>query len=612
MNRHKSKRGLRTAILGGLSAVGLLIPAMGASPASSMTRLERHVPLAASGAKDLGRLDGSARLTLSIPLQLRDPDGLQQLLGRLYDPQDALYHQFLSPREFADRFAATPDTVAAVTSELTNLGLNVTESSASRTLVKVEGSVSAIENAFSTELHLYQDSSGRRFRGPTANPLVKQAFADQIQMIAGLQTALRAHTHLRARAQETSCPAGTNAPTNGYSPAQLKQAYNLAGTSLNGSGQTLGLFECDGYSSSDITAYANQFGLGTPKLSNVLVDGASGTPSQAGGGVEVELDIEAMLALAPDAAIRVYMIPADTAPDDETPNGCTDQEWMDQLQRIVDDNSASVTSNSWAYAEADAMSDGNFLESENTWFSQMAAQGQAFLAAAGDDGADNGDTVNGNAVVGVQDPASQPYVLGVGGTSLSVTSSGAYASESVWNDKYGGGGGGISQYWPAPSWQVNTATKANGANSAWRSVPDVSLNADPCTGYAIYFTGPAGPGQNGTETYGGGWQVVAGTSAASPLWAAFLGLANEQRAAAGLTPIGYPNPTIYQLGEGSAYAQSMHDVTTGNNDVYYAVTGYDLASGWGSFNGGGFLQAFQIENIPPVTPTNFHVQAVNP
>ena len=113
----------------------------------------------------------------------------------------------------------------------------------------------------------------------------------------------------------------------------------------------------------------------------------------------------------------------------------------------------------------------------------------------------------------VDDPASQPYVVGVGGTSLTVNAAtGAYASEAVWNDGLGNGagGGGVSTVWPIPSWQTNVSTVYSKTH---RNVPDVSLNADPDTGYSIYYNGQ--------------WTIYGGTSCAAPLWAAFTARVNQ-------------------------------------------------------------------------------------
>ncbi len=199
----------------------------------------------------------------------------------------------------------------------------------------------------------------------------------------------------------------------------------------------------------------------------------------------------------------------------------------------------------------------------------MAAQGQTIFAASGDSGAY--DNRSNTSLLSVDDPAAQPYMTAAGGTSLTTAGAGgAWKSETTWS----GGGGGISVQWPLPTWQQGVATAANKASTAMRNVPDVSLDADPYTGYSIFLNG--------------GWYLYGGTSCAAPLWAAFTALVNQQRQANGNAPLGFANPIIYSL----ANASNFHDIADGSTNQYYpAVTGYDDATGWGSFNGAFLLTA---------------------
>ncbi len=330
------------------------------------------------------------------------------------------------------------------------------------------------------------------------------------------------------------------------------------------------MFELDGFTQSDITAYENAFGLPHVPLQVILIDGFSGTPGD--GAAEVTLDIELMIAMAPGvSSILVY----------EGPN--SGQGLIDTYNRIATDNRAKSVSTSWGLPEDESTS--SLLTAENQIFKQMATQGQILYAASGDSGAyDDGSALS------VDDPASQPMVVGVGGTSLTTTSGGAYVSETTWSTGTGpghnGGGGGISSVWSIPSWQVGAAGAGSLASTTMRNVPDVSFDADPNTGYAIYFEGQ--------------WLVFGGTSCAAPLWAAFTALVNQSLVAANKSALGFPNPTYYQLGESSFYSSTFHDINDHSTNGYYpAVTGYDLATGWGSFRGDALLSYLVGDDIVP-------------
>jgi len=295
----------------------------------------------------------------------------------------------------------------------------------------------------------------------------------------------------------------------------------------------------------------------------VLVDGYSG--ASGSGAAEVTLDIELQAALATGASkILVY----------EGPN--TTAGVIDTYNKIATDNIAKEISTSWG--EAEQYETSTTRTAEQTAFKQMAAQGQTIYAAAGDSGAYDYRRTK----PAVDDPASQPYMCGVGGTSLTTNGAGgSYKSETTWNGgsiSAGAGGGGISSVWPIPSYQSGVVSAASKGSTTYRNVPDVSLDADPNTGYAVY--------------YNGGWTIYGGTSCAAPLWAAFTALVNQQRASAGKAPLGQANPAIYATAKSSAYSLDFHDIADGSTNLYYpAVKGYDDATGWGSFQGSALLGA---------------------
>ena len=268
---------------------------------------------------------------------------------------------------------------------------------------------------------------------------------------------------------------------------------------------------------------------------------------------------------------------------------------IDTYTKIASDNLAHQISSSWGMSEAaSAASD---MQSENTIFKQMVSQGQTLFSAAGDNGAEDDvtyDQTTGQVQsekVSVDDPSGQPYVVAVGGTRLTIDSSGAYQSETTWNDMsqgYGAGGGGISTVWSIPSWQQGAATADSETSQTMRNVPDVALNADPETAYGVYVSDP---GSGSTKPQ---WAPIGGTSAAAPIWAAFNALVNQNRTAKGLSATGFLNPALYAIGTSSSYSSDFHDIADGSNNgdsngSYKTYSGYDNATGWGSFQGTNLL-----------------------
>ncbi|MBU5615405.1 protease pro-enzyme activation domain-containing protein [Geomonas azotofigens] len=543
---------------------------------SAQVRVAGHIPArSVASARRLGRLPAVTQMRFSFTLPLRNQQALDDLLRRVYDPADPLYGHYLTSSQFIERFAPSAADYEAVKSYARGLGLTITGTHANRTILDVAGPAAAVEAAFDLQLHRYQAHSGHTFVAPDSDPGVPSAIAGRISGMVGLDSAGVWHTHSHStRAADlpmaTPYTIGTG-PGGGMTPKDISSAYNLTQVSATGAGQTLALFQLDGYTLSDVAAYATYYGIRAVPLQNVLVDGFSGVPGSGAG--EVTLDIELQMALAPGASkIIVYMGP-------NSGNGV-----LDTYNRIATDNLAKQVSSSWGLSEGESGS--SFLSSENAIFQQMAAQGQTVYAAAGDSGAyDNGSTLS------VDDPASQPYVTGVGGTTLYL-SGGSYSRESTWNAgtvTAGAGGGGVSAFWPIPAWQQRVG---NVASSVMRNVPDVALNSDPGTGYSIYYQGK--------------WWIYGGTSCAAPLWAAFTARVNQQRAAGGLAPLGCANPVLYQVGAGTGYGTSFHDIADSTTNLYYpALTGYDNATGWGSFNGANLMAALApgSSSTTSTTPT---------
>jgi len=529
-------------------------------------------------------------LHMSIGLALRNHDQLSALLQSLYNPSSSNYHQYLTQDEFAQRFDPTAGQRQAVIDYLTRQGFAVTQ--VYPDLIDFSGPVSKAERVFGVSMNDYLGPDGRIFYSNSTVPALPAYLASLVTSISGLDNANRfSHPPIPGhKAPAIKTRAGSNCPAAGqsggsqvaYIPSQFAKAYNYDGlhsSGLQGQGQTVGVFELDGYSPSDIQAYTQCFGGGSVPIQNVALDGFNGQPGA--GAIEVELDIEVILSQAPNLAKLVVY---------EAPN--TTQGYNDEFARIVKDRTP-VISVSWGDCEKNMGQ--QEVNQENQFFQQAAAQGQTILVAAGDSGSASCFQLQGGSYdtsLNADDPAAQPYVTGVGGTNLTLKSDNSYQSETVWNGGIfgGAGGGGISQFWKQPSWQTGPGVK-NQYSNGMRETPDVSLDADPATGYPVYCT--AGSNCTGSGITGGssGWLTVGGTSAAAPMWAAMVALANQQAAKAGKKTLGFLNPALYKIGSSSKYSRDFHDITaSGSNDegfnggAYPVTLDYDMATGWGTFN----------------------------
>lgn len=373
--------------------------------------------------------------------------------------------------------------------------------------------------------------------------------------------------------------------------ADFRRAY-VPGLTLTGAGQIVGLLELDGYYSNDIVTYENSAGYAHVPVINVNVTNFTGPPGDA--QIEVALDIELAIAMAPGlSSVMVFQAGSSVS---------VDTAFDDILDSMASSNQISQFSSSWGYTGG---SDPN--TTIDMWLQKMQTQGQTFFQASGD----------GDAWINpIWTPGDSPNLTSVGGTSLTMNGSGAsYASETVWNEgnqsagwpanestgsrrsqnDYIGSSGGVSTVYAIPSWQTNAVNSTNHGSAARRNIPDVSMTAQ-----SIFVVASNGIGFN-----------VGGTSCAAPLWAGFAALLNQQAARAGTAPVGFINPAIYSAGAGTNYSVSFHDIQTGNNtnlhstNLFPAVSGYDLCTGWGSPNGMGTIDIFVPEPLLVLPTTGF-------
>ena len=498
------------------------------------------------------------RLTLAIGLPLRNQADLQALLLQLYDPTSTNYHRYLTPQEFTERFGPSEQDYEAVKAFAAANGLEVPADNGNRMLVQVSGRAADIERAFHTTLRVYQHpDESRTFYAPDADPSLDLNVP--VLAIGGLNNYSRPHPHLHAvpvaNGQKAKPNAGSG-PGGGYAGNDFRAVY-VPGSSLTGAGQMLGLLQFDGYSTNDIAYYESLQGLPSVTLSNVLLNGASGRPSGNGGEIEVSLDIEMAVSMAPGLSkIILYEAPLNTP-------------FEILLNQMAQDDVANQLGCSWFLPNATS----NTLADQI--FEQMDAQGQSFLNASGDSDAYTG-------LIGF--PCDNPYITQVGGTQLDTTGpGGSRVSETAWNRYDGvGTGGGISTQYPIPAWQTGIDMTASQGSMTMRNVPDVAMVAE-----AVYVHA------NGTDL------TVGGTSAAAPLWAGFTALVNQQAANLKQPPVGFLNPLLAALANQPVYSSVFYDITTGNNtnssspNEFFAVAGYDLCAGWGVPAGQSLINALE-------------------
>ena len=566
----------KSAFIGGATPLAVVIASVAisfslvthAQQATASQTLRGHVPsaIARFHLHPLYNLPETNQLRLAISLPLRNQQALDELLQQIYDPRSPNYHHYLTPAQFTAQFGPSEQDYDAVIQFIGSNGLAVTRTHPDRMLVDVTGSVGAIQKAFHTTLRVYQHpAENRTFFAPDTDPVIHLSVP--IKHIDGLDNFIIPRPEIRPASPTNSQSAMRRAlgagPSGEYMGKDFHAAY-APGVALNGAGQTVGLFELDGYYASDITFYEQTNKLPVQTLVNVAVNGGVSTPGS--GADEVSLDIEMVVSMATNLSeVLVY----------EAPNGGNNS-IPDLLSQIASDNIAKQISSSWAIGDSSTY---------DTYYQKMAAQGQSFFQASGDDGA---------YYSGIQQWADDTNITLVGGTTLSTTGpAGAWVSETTWNwyssgEGILGSGGGVNfNNIPIPSWQQPVGMTNNMGNTTLRNVPDVALTADNI--YVVY-----GGGQSGG---------FGGTSCAAPLWAAFTAMVNQQAATEGLPTVGFINPAVYAIGLSANYTNCFHDITTGNNTntvvgtgEFYATNGYDLCTGWGTPNGSNLINAL---TVPP-------------
>ena len=465
-------------------------------------------------------------------------------LGR----QPPAARRYLDRRTFVQAYGADRADLAAVASFAKQHDLEVVRSSEARRSVVLGGRVADMSRAFSTRFATY-DSPHGVYRGRTGVVHLPKGLAPVVQAVLGLDDRPQAHPQIRAHADPARGP-------EAFTPNEIARLYRFP-KRLDGSGQRIAIIELGGgYRVSELRRYFDHLGVAMPKIKALSVDGVRNRPGvHAHADSEVMLDIEVIGAIVPGAELLVYFAPL------------TDRGFIDAvLAAVFDEREPSVLSISWGDAESNWS--GQARQVMDQAFQAAALMGISVCCVSGDNGWTDG--ISGRRAH-VDYPAASPYVLACGGTRLEVLD--GERVERVWNDANGSAtGGGVSEYYPVPSWQLGARVprSVNPSRHRGRGVPDVAGNADPDTGYRIRL--------NNAE-----FRALGGTSAVGPLWAALIAQMNERLG----TRLGFLNPLLYE----AIAPEGFNSVVKGSNGAYRARLHWDACTGHGTPDGERLLAA---------------------
>lgn len=481
-----------------------------------------------------------------------NPDEMIQLSlvlqRRSAAPEPDTLNRHLSHQELAEMHGADPADIQAVEDFASAHGFSVVAVHPPSRIVRIGGRLEDLANAFHANVAVRQVAS-RVVRTCDGKLEIPAALSGRVIAVLGFdqrRAAATDHVFRPHAAQSIS-----------YTPLQVAELYNFPAASA--ANQSIAIVELDGgFDPSDLDSYWQQLGLNRVSVTAVSVDGVTNSPTGDPDGPdgEVVLDIEVCGAVASGANIAVYFAPN------------TDQGFLDGINAAIHDSERkpSVISISWGSAEREWTPES--MNAFNAAFHDAALLGISVCAAAGDDGSSDGES---DGRVHVDFPASSPWVLACGGTSL-IGSNGSIESEVVWNDGSDGGatGGGVSSHFSGPKYQtgINVPKPTGTVNKTGRGVPDVAGVADPDTGFQVLIDGQQG--------------VVGGTSAVAPLWAGLIARLNEQLG----RNLGWFHPALYGA---ITEHKALHDITSGNNGAYKAGAGWDPCTGLGTPNGQAIL-----------------------
>ncbi|WP_230947917.1 protease pro-enzyme activation domain-containing protein [Burkholderia territorii] len=501
-------------------------------------------------------MSATAPVHVALILKPNDEAGLHRFVQDARTPGSASFGAVLTSAQIAARYAPTADQVATVKAYLGSKGFTNINVAGNNMIVEADAPAGVISGVFQTTLVPVAMADGTRAHINTAPETVPDALGGVVQTVLGLDTATRLHPHfvrasMAARASATNTSPTTNAIMVGHNPTEFPGIYSV-GSAPTAGNTTVGIIAEGNLTQPviDLTTFETNNRLPAVPVSVIN----AGTPSaDTSGNVEWSLDSQTIVGMSGGVKqINFYVAPSFA--------------WSDMalaINRAVTDNTARVVNMSIGGCENWAPT-----ASMDVLFEMAVAQGQTFSVSTGD----SGSVAYGCSGTSVQYPASSPYVVAVGGTSLYTNGNGSYGGEMAWDS----GGGGSSSFEPIPTWQANVPQLKG---RAFRGLPDLAFDADPNSGAQIIV--------------GGQLEILGGTSLSAPLftatWARLL-------AGSCTTNLGFAAPTLY-----SAQATTpsiFRDITYGSNGAYSAGSGWDFVTGWGT----PVVTTLQSSICAPTTP----------
>jgi len=516
------------------AAIPAIVQAQSDDQTQQKSRMQEMESKLLEGVRHVGPVPANDEVQVTLVLKHASPAA---------DTSRGQHIEQLTTSQFAERYSARPATLAKISAFAEANHLRIVESDPVKRRVILAGSASAVANAFSTQLHLFSFANGQTYRSPTTPPSVPAALAGDLEAVVGLNTRPFLSPHLVTQR-------ATSAAWRRVETTLIASLYNFP-RDVDGAGQTIALLQMGGgFNQEDLDAYFNSARLRLPKITSISVDQASNSPGvDAKSDQEVALDIEVAGSAANDANLVVYFAPNSA------------QGFINAILDAIHNRQGapSVISISWGAAEelwpADA------LTAFHSALQDAAALGITVIAASGDNGSSDGMN---DKKLHVDYPASDPFVLGVGGTSV-VIENNKLVSEGIWNNGNGSAtGGGVSLAFARPAYQEAAKVPPHPTTKfVGRGVPDAAGNADPETGYRIHVKGED--------------NTVGGTSAVAPLWAGLIARLNQKLG----KRLGFINDKLYAMNQG------FHLIGSGSNDVeqlgaYAAVSGWNPCIGLGS------------------------------